>query len=88
MKAHPRVAAATVIVAAMGASTAVLATEIGNSSASDFTGTLALTIRRLEEVLWTTNELQVWNHPESRATARWRMLGAPLCVIEEVKEAT
>jgi phospholipid/cholesterol/gamma-HCH transport system ATP-binding protein len=39
-------------------------------------------------VLWTTNELQVWNHPELGVTARWRMLGAPLCVIEEAKEAT
>ncbi len=34
-------------------------------------------------VLWTTNELQVWNHPALRATARWRMLGTPMSVIEE-----
>ena len=39
-------------------------------------------------VLWTTNELQVWDNPELRATARWRMLGSPLGVIEEPEEAT
>jgi phospholipid/cholesterol/gamma-HCH transport system ATP-binding protein len=39
-------------------------------------------------VLWTTNELQVWNNPELLATSRWRMLGSPMGVIEEAKEAT
>jgi alpha-D-ribose 1-methylphosphonate 5-triphosphate synthase subunit PhnL len=39
-------------------------------------------------VLWTTNELQVWSNPALRATARWRMIGAPMCVIEEAKEVT
>jgi ABC-type ATPase involved in cell division len=39
-------------------------------------------------VLWTTNELQVWDHPELHATARWQMLGAPMGVMEEAKEAT
>jgi phospholipid/cholesterol/gamma-HCH transport system ATP-binding protein len=44
--------------------------------------------RRGAAVLWTTNELQIWNHPEMLATARWRMLGSPTCVIEEAEEAT
>jgi len=39
-------------------------------------------------VLWTTNELQVWNNPELSATARWRVLGSPTCVMEEAREAT
>jgi len=39
-------------------------------------------------VLWTTNELEVWSNPGLCATARWRMLGSPMCVIEEAKEAT
>jgi phospholipid/cholesterol/gamma-HCH transport system ATP-binding protein len=39
-------------------------------------------------VLWTTNELQVWSHPELRATARCRMLGSQMHVMEEAKEAT
>ncbi len=39
-------------------------------------------------VLWTTNELQVWNNPKLHATARWQMLGAPMGVMEEAKEAT
>jgi phospholipid/cholesterol/gamma-HCH transport system ATP-binding protein len=38
-------------------------------------------------VLWTTNELQVWNNPALGATARWRMLGSPMGLIEEVEEA-
>jgi len=43
---------------------------------------------RGEAVLWTTNELQAWNNPELRATARWRVLGSPTCVMEEAREAT
>ena len=39
-------------------------------------------------VLWTTKKLQVWSNPALRATARWRMLGSPRCVLEEAKEAT
>ena len=38
--------------------------------------------------LWTTNDLQVWGNSGLRATARRRMLGSPMCVIEEAKEAT
>lgn len=44
--------------------------------------------RRGAAVLWVTSELQVWNHPALRATTRWRMLGAPVGMIEEAEEAT
>jgi phospholipid/cholesterol/gamma-HCH transport system ATP-binding protein len=44
--------------------------------------------RRGAAVLWTTTELQIWNHPEMLATARWRMLGSRTCEIEQVGEAT
>ncbi len=37
----------------------------------------------LAEGLWTTNELQVWNHPALRATARWRMPGSSTCVTKK-----
>jgi phospholipid/cholesterol/gamma-HCH transport system ATP-binding protein len=40
--------------------------------------------RRGAAVLWTTHELPVWSHPALHATARWRMRGAPMDVIEEV----
>ena len=50
------------------------------------------TVREARErgaaVWWTTDELQVWNNPELRATARWRLLGSPTCVMEEAREAT
>jgi phospholipid/cholesterol/gamma-HCH transport system ATP-binding protein len=39
-------------------------------------------------VLWTTNELQVWSHPELHATAKCRMSGSQMHVMEEAKEAT
>jgi hypothetical protein len=39
-------------------------------------------------VLWTTNELQVWSHPALCATARCRMTGSQMQVMEEAKEAT
>jgi phospholipid/cholesterol/gamma-HCH transport system ATP-binding protein len=38
-------------------------------------------------VLWTTNELQVWNNPALHATSRWRVLGSPMSMIE-AEEAT
>jgi phospholipid/cholesterol/gamma-HCH transport system ATP-binding protein len=59
---------------------------------ADVIAPLIDTVRRARQrgaaVLWTTNDLQVWNHPGLNATARWRMLGSPMCVIEEVEEAT
>jgi len=59
---------------------------------ADVIAPLMNTVREVRQrgaaVLWTTNELQVWNHPELRATARWRVLGSPRCVIEEPEEAT
>ena len=59
---------------------------------ADVIAPLINTVRDARErgaaVLWTTNELQAWNNPELCATARWRMLGSPTCVIEEAKEAT
>jgi phospholipid/cholesterol/gamma-HCH transport system ATP-binding protein len=59
---------------------------------ADVIAPLVNTVRDARErgaaVLWTTNELQVWNNPELHATARWRMLGSPTCVIEEAEEAT
>ncbi|MBN2313585.1 MAG: hypothetical protein JXM79_06620 [Sedimentisphaerales bacterium] len=39
-------------------------------------------------VLWTTNELDVWNNPRLYATTRWRMLGSPMRMIKEAKETT
>jgi ABC-type ATPase involved in cell division len=50
--------------------------------------TVRETRQRGAAVLWTTNELQVWNNPELHATARWQMLGAPMGVMAEAKEAT
>lgn len=59
---------------------------------ADVIAPLINTIRETRErgaaVLWMTNELQVWNNPGLRATARWRLLGSPMYVIEEAKEAT
>ncbi len=59
---------------------------------ADVIAPLISTVREARQrgaaVLWTTNELQVWDNPELRATARWRMLGSALCVIEEPEEAT
>jgi ABC-type ATPase involved in cell division len=39
-------------------------------------------------VLWTTNELQVWSHPALCATARCRMTGSRMHVMEEARKAT
>ncbi len=59
---------------------------------ADVIAPLINTVREARErgaaVLWTTNELQAWNNPELCATARWRVLGSPKCMIEEAKEAT
>jgi phospholipid/cholesterol/gamma-HCH transport system ATP-binding protein len=59
---------------------------------ADVIAPLINTVREARErgaaVLWTTNELQVWNHPELRATSRWRVFGSPTCVMEEAGEAT
>jgi ABC-type sugar transport system ATPase subunit len=44
--------------------------------------------KRGAAVLWTTNELQVWSHPELRATARCRMIGSQMRMMEEAREAT
>jgi phospholipid/cholesterol/gamma-HCH transport system ATP-binding protein len=43
--------------------------------------------RRGAAVLWMTNEPQVWNHPELRATSRCRMVGSLVQVVEEPGEA-
>jgi ABC-type ATPase involved in cell division len=59
---------------------------------ADVIGPLIDTVREARQrgaaVLWTTNELQVWSHPELRATARCRMSGSQMHVMEEAKEAT
>ncbi len=59
---------------------------------ADVIAPLISTVREARErgaaVLWTTNELQVWNNPALHATSRWRMLGSPMGMIEEVEEAT
>jgi len=59
---------------------------------ADVIAPLINTVREARErgaaILWTTNELQAWNNPELHATARWRVLGSPKCMIEEAKEAT
>ena len=39
-------------------------------------------------VLWTTNELQVWNNPELHATARCRMIDSQMLVMEEARKVT
>jgi phospholipid/cholesterol/gamma-HCH transport system ATP-binding protein len=44
--------------------------------------------RRGAAVLWMTNELQVWNHPGLCATARCRMIGSQMHVMNEAREAT
>ena len=59
---------------------------------TDVIAPLINTVREVRErgaaVLWTTNELRVWNNPELCATERWRMLGSPIRMIEEAEEAT
>ncbi len=50
--------------------------------------TVRETRQRGAAVLWTTSELQVWSNPALRATSRWRLLGSPMGMIEEVEEAT
>ena len=39
-------------------------------------------------VLWTTNELHVWNNPELHATTRCRMIDSQMLVMEEAREVT
>jgi phospholipid/cholesterol/gamma-HCH transport system ATP-binding protein len=39
-------------------------------------------------VLWTTNELHVWNNPELHATARCRMIDSQMLVMEEARKVT
>jgi ABC-type ATPase involved in cell division len=59
---------------------------------ADVIAPLIKTVREARErgaaVLWTTNELQVWSHPALCATARCRMTGSQMQVMEEAKEAT
>jgi phospholipid/cholesterol/gamma-HCH transport system ATP-binding protein len=59
---------------------------------TDAIAPLISTVREARErgaaVLWMTNELQVWSHPELRATARCRMIGSQMRVMEEAREAT
>lgn len=38
-------------------------------------------------VLWTTNEPEVWNHPDLRASLRYRMRGSPMQVMEAAERA-
>jgi phospholipid/cholesterol/gamma-HCH transport system ATP-binding protein len=38
-------------------------------------------------ILWMTDDLRVWNHPELRATARCRMNGLQVQVVDEGEKA-
>ena len=59
---------------------------------ADVIAPLINTVREARErgaaVLWTTNELQVWNNPELHATVRCRMVDSQMLVMEEAREVT